>query len=237
MYLCLFCLQYEQYYAGAAAAAGAPQYLYTTTGGSPSNTSNGGGGGNGNSSGSNGNNGTGATSPPTGPPPPLPPQHPTHFYAPAAPPPHHHPPVPAGPPPPPAQVDHLYYPFATGPHPALPPPPHAPMGLTEQQLLLYATDATSCQQTSTSDSQTAPQEVNSSFSMYITGFFFGLHVFSHLAFSNCIRDGSDESLWRRFQISTKVISLLQLFTIDRTIVYMLVIAINGHYKCRRYVCY
>ncbi|XP_029670615.1 trithorax group protein osa-like isoform X1 [Formica exsecta] len=153
-------MPYEQYYAGAAAAAGAPQYLYTTTGGSPSNTSNGGGGGggNGNSSGSNGNNGTGATSPPTGPSPPLPPQHPTHFYAPAAPPPHHHPPVPAGPPPPPAQVDHLYYPFATGPHPALPPPPHAPMGLTEQQLLLYATDATSCQQTSTSDSQTAPQE-------------------------------------------------------------------------------
>ncbi|EGI70859.1 Protein boule [Acromyrmex echinatior] len=96
----------------------------------------------------------GATSPPTGPPPPLPPPHPTHFYAPAAPAPHHHPPVPTGPPPP-AQVDHLYYPFAAGPHPA--PPPHAPMGLTEQQLLLYATDATSCQQTSASDNQ-APQE-------------------------------------------------------------------------------
>lgn len=133
--------------------------MYATTGGSPSNTSNGGSGGSGgNSSGSNGNNGTGATSPPTGPPPPLPPPHPTHFYAPAAPPPHHHPPVQAGPPPPPAQVDHLYYPFATGPHPALPPPPHASMGLTEQQLLLYTTDATSCQQTSTSDSQTVPQE-------------------------------------------------------------------------------
>ncbi|KAG5305944.1 BOULE protein, partial [Pseudoatta argentina] len=143
-------MPYEPYYAGAA--AGAPQYLYATTGSSPSNMNSGGGG---NSSGNNGNNGTGATSPPTGPPPPLPPPHPTHFYAPAAPAPHHHPPVPTGPPPPPAQVDHLYYPFAAGPHPA--PPPHAPMGLTEQQLLLYATDATSCQQTSASDSQ-APQE-------------------------------------------------------------------------------
>ncbi|XP_018306655.1 atrophin-1 [Mycetomoellerius zeteki] len=143
-------MPYEPYYAGAA--AGAPQYLYATTSSSPSNTNGGGGG---NSSGSSGNNGTGATSPPTGPPPPLPPPHPTHFYAPAAPAPHHHPPVPTGPPPP-AQVDHLYYPFAAGPHPA--PPPHASMGLTEQQLLLYATDATSCQQTSMSDSQAAPQE-------------------------------------------------------------------------------
>lgn len=203
MFLLLFCLQYEPYYAGAAAAAGAPQYLYATTGGSPSNTSNGGSGGSGgNSSGSNGNNGTGATSPPTGPPPPLPPPHPTHFYAPAAPPPHHHPPVQAGPPPPPAQVDHLYYPFATGPHPALPPPPHASMGLTEQQLLLYTTDATSCQQTSTSDSQTVPQEVNSSFSTY-TGIFFVLHVFS-----DWIRDGFRMNFFvivsNSFQISTKV---------------------------------
>ncbi|XP_012530474.1 atrophin-1 [Monomorium pharaonis] len=141
-------MPYESYYAGAA--AGAPQYLYAT-GSSPSNTNGGGGG---NSSGSSGTNGTGATSPPTaGPPPPLPPPHPTHFYAPAAPAAHHHPPVPTGPPPP-AQVDHLYYPFPTGPHPA--PPPHAaPM---TEQLLLYATDATSCQQTSASDGQAAPQE-------------------------------------------------------------------------------
>lgn len=152
-----FCQQYEPYYAGAA--AGAPQYLYAATGSSPSNTNGGGGG---NSSGSNGNNGTGATSPPTGPPPPLPPPHPTHFYAPAAPAPHHHPPVPTGPPPP-AQVDHLYYPFATGPHPA--PPPHTSMGLSEQQLLLYATDATTCQQNSVSDSQAAPQEVSSSLTL------------------------------------------------------------------------
>ncbi|XP_071651570.1 uncharacterized protein [Temnothorax longispinosus] len=141
-------MPYEPYYAGAT--AGAPQYLYAATGSSPSNTNGGGGG---NSSGSSGNNGTGATSPPTGPPPPLPPPHPTHFYAPAAPAPHHHPPVPTGPPPQ-AQVDHLYYPFAAGPHPAQ---PHAPMGLTDQQLLLYTTDATSCQQTA-SDSQAAPQE-------------------------------------------------------------------------------
>lgn len=152
----MFCSQYEPYYAGAA-AAGAPQYLYAT-GSSQSNTNGGG-----NSSGS-GNNGTGATSPPTaGPPPPLPslpPPPPTHFYAPAAPPPHHHPPVPAGPPPPPAQVDHLYYSFAAGPPP--PPPPHASMGLTEQQLLLYATDA-SCQQTTTSDGQAVTQEVSPSF--------------------------------------------------------------------------
>lgn len=39
------------------------------------------------------------------------------------------------------------------------------MGLTEQQLLLYTTDATSCQQTSASDSQVAPQEVSSSFTL------------------------------------------------------------------------
>ncbi|XP_070529110.1 uncharacterized protein [Cardiocondyla obscurior] len=142
-------MPYEPYY---GAATGAPQYLYTTTGNSPSNTNGGGGG---NSSGSSGNNGTGAPSPPTGPPPPLPPPHPTHFYAPAAPAPHHHPSVPTGPPPP-TQVDHLYYPFAAGPHPA--PPPHAPMGLTEQQLLLYTADTTSCQQTSASDNQAASQE-------------------------------------------------------------------------------
>jgi hypothetical protein len=60
-------------------------------------------------------------------------------------------------------VDHIYFPFAAGPHPP-PPPPHAPMGMNEQQqqqqqLLLYATDAT-CQQTSTSDGQAAPQEVS-----------------------------------------------------------------------------
>ncbi|XP_076240126.1 uncharacterized protein LOC143182788 isoform X2 [Calliopsis andreniformis] len=140
-------MPYETYYGGAA-AAGAAQYLYPTNN-SQSNTS----GGNNNSGSSN--NGTGATSPPTGPPPPLPslpPPPTTHFYNPAAPPPHHHPPVPTGPPP---QVDHLYYPFAAGPHP--PPAPHAPMGLTDQQLLIYPTD-TSCQQTSASDGQTAPQE-------------------------------------------------------------------------------
>lgn len=62
--------------------------------------------------------------------------------------------------------------------------------------------------------------------MCITGIFFDLHVFSRLAFSDCIRDGPDESLWRRFQISTKVVSLLQLFTIDITIVHMLVVAIK-----------
>ncbi|XP_019885808.1 trithorax group protein osa isoform X2 [Ooceraea biroi] len=146
-------IPYESYYAGQA-ATGAPQYVYATTGSSPSNASNGGGG---NNSGSGGNNGTGATSPPTGPPPPLPAPHPTHFYA-AAPPPHHHPPVPTGPPPPPAQMDHMYFSFAAGPPPPL---PHAPMGMNEQQqqqqLLMYATDAT-CQQTSTSDGQIAPQE-------------------------------------------------------------------------------
>ncbi|XP_012343021.1 ras guanine nucleotide exchange factor Y isoform X2 [Apis florea] len=135
-------------YAGAV-AAGAHQYLYPTNN-SQNNTSGG------NSNSGSGNNGTGATSPPTGPPPPLPslpPPPPTHFYPPAAPPPHHHPPVPAGPAPP--QMDHIYYPFAAGPHP--PPPPHASMGLTDQQLLLFPSDAT-CQQTSSSDGQAAPQE-------------------------------------------------------------------------------
>ncbi|KOC69426.1 hypothetical protein WH47_09384 [Habropoda laboriosa] len=143
-----FSVQYETYYPGAA-AAGASPYLYATNN-SQNNTSGG------NSNSGSGNNGTGATSPPTGPPPPLqslPPPPPAHFYAPAAPPPHHHPPVPAGPPPP--QVDHLYYSFAAGPHP--PPPPHAQMGLTDQQLLIYAADA-QCQQTSSSDGQAAPQE-------------------------------------------------------------------------------
>ncbi|XP_015434077.1 PREDICTED: atrophin-1-like isoform X1 [Dufourea novaeangliae] len=142
-------IPYETYYAAGAAAAGAPQYLYPTSG-SQSNTS----GGNNNSG--SGNNGTGASSPQTGPPQPLPslpPPPPTHFYAPAAPPPHHHQPVPAGPPP--QQVDHLYYPFAAGHH--QPPPQHAPMGMTDQQLLLYPAD-TSCQQTSSSDGQTVPQE-------------------------------------------------------------------------------
>ncbi|CAK9834167.1 Protein boule [Anthophora retusa] len=141
-------MPYETYYPGAA-AAGASQFLYPTNN-SQNNTSGG------NSNSGSGNNGTGATSPPTGPPPPLPslpPPPPAHFYAPAAPPPHHHPPVPTGPPPP--QVDHLYYSFAAGPHP--PPPPHAPMGLTDQQLLLYTTDA-QCQQTSSSDGQAPPQE-------------------------------------------------------------------------------
>ncbi|XP_003485194.1 GATA zinc finger domain-containing protein 14-like isoform X1 [Bombus impatiens] len=135
-------------YAGAV-AAGAHQYLYPTN-----NSQNSTSGGNSNSG--SGNNGTGATSPPTGPPQPipsLPPPPPTHFYPSAAPPPHHHPPVPAGPAPP--QMDHIYYPFAAGPHP--PPPPHASMGLTDQQLLLFPTDA-SCQQTSSSDGQVAPQE-------------------------------------------------------------------------------
>ncbi|XP_076759882.1 uncharacterized protein LOC143428715 isoform X1 [Xylocopa sonorina] len=141
-------MPYESYYGGAA-TAGAPQCLYPTNN-SQNNTSGG------NSNSGSGNSGTGATSPPTGPPAPfpsLPPPPPAHFYAPAAPPPHHHPPVPAGPPP--TQMDHIYYSIAAGPHP--PPPPHAPMGLTDQQLLFYPTDA-SCQQTSSSDGQTAPQE-------------------------------------------------------------------------------
>ncbi|XP_076680572.1 uncharacterized protein LOC143375409 isoform X3 [Andrena cerasifolii] len=142
-------MPYETYYAGAT-AAGAHPYLY-----SPSNSQSNTSGGNSNSG--SGNNGTGATSPPTGPPPPplpsLLPQPPAHFYAPAAPPPHHHPPVPTGPPPP--QMDHIYYSIAAGPHP--PPPPHVPMGLTDQQLLLCATDSL-CQQASSSDGQAAPQE-------------------------------------------------------------------------------
>ncbi|XP_043667657.1 putative uncharacterized protein DDB_G0279653 isoform X1 [Vespula pensylvanica] len=141
-------MPYEPYYAGAA-AAGASPYLFTTSS-SQSNTSS---GGNNNTS---GNNGTGANSPATGPPPTLPSLHPpppAHFYAPAAPPPHHHPPVPTGPPPP--QMDHLYYSFAAGPPP--PPPAHAPIGLSDHQLLIYPPD-TSCQQTTTSDNQTAPQE-------------------------------------------------------------------------------
>ncbi|XP_047349129.1 putative uncharacterized protein DDB_G0279653 isoform X2 [Vespa velutina] len=141
-------MPYEPYYAGAA-AAGASPYLFTTSS-SQSNTSS---GGNNNNS---GNNGTGANSPATGPPPTLPSLHPpppAHFYAPAAPPPHHHPPVPTGPPPP--QMDHLYYSFAAGPPP--PPPAHAPIGLSDHQLLVYSPD-TSCQQTTTSDNQTAPQE-------------------------------------------------------------------------------
>ncbi|XP_043491250.1 atrophin-1-like [Polistes fuscatus] len=138
-------MPYEQYYAGAA-AAGASPYPYITSN-SQSNTNNGG------SNNNSGNNGTGANSPATGPPPTLPSLHPpppTHFYAPAAPP-HHHPPMPAGPPPP--QVD-LYYSFAAGPPP---PPAHAPIGLSDHQLVIYPSD-TSCQQTTTSDSQTAPQE-------------------------------------------------------------------------------
>ncbi|XP_076391233.1 uncharacterized protein LOC100876378 isoform X2 [Megachile rotundata] len=144
-------MPYETYYPGAtAAAAGTSSYLFATSN-SQSNTSGG------NSNSGSGNNGTGATSPPTGPPPPLPslpPPPSTHFYTPAAPPPHHHPPVPAGPPPP-HQMDHIYYPYPTGPHP--PPPPHAPMGLTDQQLMVYNTEP-QCQQTSSSDGQNAPQE-------------------------------------------------------------------------------
>ncbi|XP_066593496.1 uncharacterized protein [Prorops nasuta] len=142
-------MPYEPYYAGAA-AAGTPQYLYTASS-TQSNTSGGGGG---NNSG-NGNSGTGGTSTATGPPPSLPtlPPPPAHFYAPAAPPPHHHPPVPAGHPPP--QMDHLYYSFTAGPH--HPPPPHAPLGITDQQLLLYATEQP-CQQASTNDNQTTLQE-------------------------------------------------------------------------------
>ncbi|XP_046821407.1 homeobox protein 9-like isoform X3 [Vespa crabro] len=42
-----------------------------------------------------------------------------------------------------------------GPPP--PPPAHAPIGLSDHQLLVYSPD-TSCQQTTTSDNQTAPQE-------------------------------------------------------------------------------
>ncbi|XP_034180720.1 uncharacterized protein LOC117604579 isoform X2 [Osmia lignaria lignaria] len=140
-------MPYDTYYPGAAVAAGASPYLLATSN-SQSNTS----GGNNNSG--SGNNGTGATSPPTGPPPPLqslPPPPSTHFYTPTAPPPHHHPPVPAGPPP---QMDPIYYPYPAGPHP--PPPPHAPMSLTDQQLLAYAD--TQCQQTSSSDGPAAPQE-------------------------------------------------------------------------------
>ncbi|KAK9302303.1 hypothetical protein QLX08_005720 [Tetragonisca angustula] len=144
-------MPYECY--TGAVATGAHQYLYSTNN-SQTNTNSG------NSNSGTGNNGTGATSPPTGPPPPLPslpppslpPPPPTHFYPPAAPPPHHHPPVPASPAP---QMDHIYYPFAAGPHPPL--PPHASMGLTDQQLLLFPTDA-SCQQTSSSDGQVVPQE-------------------------------------------------------------------------------
>ncbi|XP_076292858.1 uncharacterized protein LOC143215035 [Lasioglossum baleicum] len=143
-------MPYETYYPGAA-AAGASPYLYPS-----SNSQSNANAGNNNSG--NGNNGTaGATSPQTGPPPAplpsLPPQAAAHFYPAAPPPHHHHPSVPAGPPQ--TQVDHLYYPFAAGAHP--PPPPHAAMGIADQQMLLYPTD-TSCQQTSSSDGQGAPQE-------------------------------------------------------------------------------
>lgn len=57
-------------------------------------------------------------------------------------------------------MDHLYYSFAAGPPP--PPPAHAPIGLSDHQLVIYSPD-TSCQQTTTSDNQTAPQEVSQHF--------------------------------------------------------------------------
>lgn len=125
--------------------------MFTTSG--SQSTSNGGGTPSG-----GGANGTGATSPPAGLPPALTslpaPQHTHQYYAPVAPPPHHHPQVPTGPPQP--QVDHLYYSLATGPPP--PPPQHASIGLADQQLLLYTTDA-SCQPQQSNDGQAQQQEV------------------------------------------------------------------------------
>ncbi|XP_046741667.1 atrophin-1-like isoform X2 [Diprion similis] len=140
-------MSYEPYYTGAT-AAGAPQYLYTAS--SSQSTTNGGGTGSGGGT-------NGATSPPAGPPPaltslPAPPQ-PQHFYTSAAPPPHHHPQIPAGPPQ--SQFDHVYYSCTAGPPPL--PPSHASIGLTDQQLLLYATDG-SCQSQQSNDTQAQPQE-------------------------------------------------------------------------------
>ncbi|XP_015610018.1 atrophin-1 isoform X2 [Cephus cinctus] len=98
-----------------------------------------------------------------GPPPPPSANH--HFYSTGGPPPPglHHPPLVTCPPAPTQIEQHLYYSFPTAGPPGPPPPPssaHATLGLPDQQLLLYATDASTvatCQQTS-ADAQTSNQE-------------------------------------------------------------------------------
>lgn len=53
-------------------------------------------------------------------------------------------------------------------------------------------------------------------------------MFSRLAFSDCIRDGSDEFLCHRFQfLSNFHESSIVILVMDKTIVHLLVVAIIG----------
>ncbi|XP_034940093.1 deleted in azoospermia protein 3-like isoform X1 [Chelonus insularis] len=151
-------MPYESYYPGAA---GTQPYLYASSNTTNNGNPNSGGGG------SSGNNPAGATSPPTNAPHGLQSiQSGPHYYTPPGPPTSaHHPPLSSGPTPgvpQQLQSDHLYYNFTSGPpHPPPPhqhPTPHGPIGVGDQQLLLYTTDGSCQQPANNSDGQTGPPE-------------------------------------------------------------------------------